>query len=295
VKRGLLLLALLASSAGAEVLKITVTPKPDDESYATSRRLVIDVMNLSGKSVDITNATLELPKWYAAKPRAIETRLTDIEGDLDSQDTETQTVPLSELTARQAFLPLFTTPPLFLYKKLRGTVTIRYQYANEKVEQEPITYEYTLPAEAPLWHVLFGGWCGTIIAFLIALLAQRADKTKPQKTWYSLALAILTVPVLILVARLTTNILPLPITIDLRDAAGGFLIGICSVWITPPIVDRILGGPPAKPAREGGGQLGTGHTEEHTSDEPNAEAEGDAPPPLATPQTDAPSESTTPD
>jgi hypothetical protein len=236
MKRCAFLFALLATTAVAEDLKLTLTVRPTDRTYADRRTIDMDLQNTTQRDIDVISATLVLPAWYGVKPRPAEVPLPDLQGDLNPTDVSTTRVELVELSTRQATTAIITEPPLFVYKQLHGTVDVRYRFTGDRAEQPAFHQDFELPAQGPLWHVLGGGILGVLLAYLIAAIVKRL----PRHAVRSFLAALIVVPLAIFLARLSTGLLPLPITVDLRDSVGGLIVGVCAVWLVPKVIVRLL-------------------------------------------------------
>jgi hypothetical protein len=232
----LFLAFILASTALGEDLKLTLTVRPSDQTYADRRTIDFDLQNLTQRDIDVTSATLTLPAWYGVRPRPLEFVLTDLEGDLNPTDVSTARIELVALDTRQAIKAIFTEPPLFVYKQLHGTVDIRYQFTGEHAEQPVFRQEFDLPAQSPIWHVLAGGIVGLLLAYLIAMIVSRLPM-HPVRSFFA---ALIVVPLTIFIARLSTGLLPLPVTVDLRDSVGGLIVGVFAFWLVPKVVARLI-------------------------------------------------------
>lgn len=235
-------LALVGNSASNLPFEITVTLNPSDETYASERIIDIDLQNTGKKNIDLISGTITLPAWYRAGPRPYEIELRDIHGDFNAGNVISARAILEQLGRTEAARAVFTEPPLFVYKELHGTVEVRYSFQGDNTQQPPFRHEFALPAEAPLSHVLAGGIVGVLFAYLIAWLVHRLPRRHASRSFIAAAIV---VPLIILLARVSTNLLPLPIAVDLRDAIGGLIVGLMSMWLVPKVVTRIIEGPGA--------------------------------------------------
>lgn len=230
---GLLLLSTV--TANAQVLKLTTTPIPDDQTAAGSLHIEVSLQNSSTKDIDVLSAVCHLPPWYNAAPRT-DITLADLTGDLNAGDNESTVIDEPRLSLLHSIAPLFREAPLLLSKKVHADVTIHYRYVGDATEQPVFVQQIDLPAQAPLWHVLLGSVVGIVILFAILFFAKQL----PPSPGSTFGLALLAVPIAIVVTVYASQYLALlPVKVDLRDFMGGLVVGLLGLWLTPKIVGKL--------------------------------------------------------
>jgi hypothetical protein len=235
MKYAALLTFLCSVTINAEVLKLTSTPVPDDQTSASRLRIELDLQNASSKNIDVLSAICRLPGWYNAAPRQ-DITLIEFYGDLNGGDSERQVVDEAPLSALHSIAPIWHDVPLIIHKKVPAQITIRYRYTGDINEQLPITQTIDLPARAPLWHVLVGGLSGTMILFVILYFTAQ----QPKQPVHAFLAAVFAVAIAIIATTYASDyIAPLPVKVDLRDYMGGFVVGLLGVWLTPKVIDAL--------------------------------------------------------
>jgi CHASE2 domain-containing sensor protein len=101
--------------------------------------------------------------------------------------------------------------------------------------ERTVTEKLPLKVEAPPLTVFVGGIIGVMAWFLVAAALRRRMSGK------SFAIAVIATLVVITLARFSaSNFIPLPVTVDLKDSAAGFVVGLTWPITQKTILEKVF-------------------------------------------------------
>jgi hypothetical protein len=183
----------------------------------------------SDKPVDIRRLVVKLPSAYTHEDRDASTEIDigdqrDVNPDLDR-------------TFEQHYDALawyFGLWPISFHKTLSGIAQLEYRDAVSGVTRT-MTQPFALPVEAPMSAVFVGGVIGVGVWLLLAFGFR-----KPL-TFRGTALALAITLLALACARFSaTNVLPLPIAVELKDSFAGFVVGLLWPTLQKGLVSKVF-------------------------------------------------------
>jgi hypothetical protein len=210
-----------------EDIKVEVTVTRSDMDDFTSQADVT-VWIHSNVPINLQSITLALPSPYVYDGRNATTPV-----DLNNL-YEVDPGRRREYHASLEPIPwYFGIVPMSFRKKLDAKIVAVYKLPDDPGEQTA-TGAVDLPVAGPFSGVLVGAVIGVTTIYVIMFARRR-------RSWKDYAVGLIGTVVVIALARFTTtDVIALPVAIELRDSAAGFLIGLLCQSIEDPLVKRFF-------------------------------------------------------
>jgi hypothetical protein len=219
----------------------TVPPKPEIQvtrekmdNCSSAIDMTVDVD--SETPIDLKRISVRLPSAYVIgnRPKEIEIPLGD-QLDINPPNGNSYSGHVADETKWYQALP-----PLSFHKTLEAVVKVDYvDPTTARLRSQEATV--ALPVEAPISTVFVGAVLGVFAFFVLAWGFGKVSAGAITLTPKSLVVALFATCVAVALASFSSaNLIPLPVNVDLKDSAGGFVVGLAWPALQKTILEKVF-------------------------------------------------------